>query len=344
MNGFGLQALMPVREWQSPDPSVFAQEIYPQSEPAILRGLVKGWPIVSAAKNDPRATLARLRDSAAKCDVEYAAAPHELGGLLHYLPDLSAFTFSRRKSTFPDFIEMLAAASQHDQPHSLALQSTDAETLLPGFTAAHSMPLVPPEVRPKIWIGNRAVVATHNDPADNIACVVAGRRRFTLFPPDQIGNLYMGPLHVTPAGTPISMVHVTDPDFDRYPRFANALRAAMVAELGPGDAIFIPYHWYHHVEALEPVNVLVNYWWGDAASERDLPWLALLASLSAIRHLPENQRRAWRAAFDNYVFLQGDNPAAHLPEFARGMLGRLNAEERGALRRNIAKAFNDAPS
>ena len=57
------------------------------------------------------------------------------------------------------------------------------------------------------------------------------------------------------------MVHVTAPDLERYPRFASALERAQEAELLPGDASFIPRDWYHHVEALECFNVLVNYWW-----------------------------------------------------------------------------------
>jgi len=71
----------------------------------------------------------------------------------------------------------------------------------------------------------------------------------------------MGPAHPTPAGTPVSMVHVSAPDLDRYPLFASALEKAEEAELLPGDAIFIPRNWFHHVEALERFNVLVNYWW-----------------------------------------------------------------------------------
>jgi hypothetical protein len=77
----------------------------------------------------------------------------------------------------------------------------------------------------------------------------------------------MGPAHPTPAGTPVSMVHVTAPDLDRFPRFASALEAGEEAELNPGDAIFIPKDWFHHVEALEPFNMLVNYWWDASAGQ-----------------------------------------------------------------------------
>ena len=56
------------------------------------------------------------------------------------------------------------------------------------------------------------------------------------------------------------MVHVTAPDLDRFPLFEAALELAQEAVLSPGDAIFIPRCWFHHVEALERFNILVNYW------------------------------------------------------------------------------------
>lgn len=95
--------------------------------------------------------------------------------------------------------------------------------------------------------------------------VAAGRRRFTLFPPEAEPYLYMGPAHPTPAGTPVSMVHVSAPDLDRFPLFTMALESAETAELLPGDAIYIPRDWFHHVEALDRFNMLVNYWWDAAA-------------------------------------------------------------------------------
>ncbi|MFX6149073.1 cupin-like domain-containing protein, partial [Acinetobacter baumannii] len=86
---------------------------------------------------------------------------------------------------------------------------------------------------------------------------------FTLFPPDQFGNLYLGPLDNTPAGRAVSMVDFAEPDFAAHPRFREALAHAQVAELEPGDAIFIPSMWYHHVEGRSAFNVLINYWWRE---------------------------------------------------------------------------------
>jgi len=45
-------------------------------------------------------------------------------------------------------------------------------------------PLLDKSIAPTMWMGNQAMVAPHYDPYDNLAAVVAGRREFTLFPPE----------------------------------------------------------------------------------------------------------------------------------------------------------------
>ena len=104
----------------------------------------------------------------------------------------------------------------------MAVQSERIADLLPGFIAANPMPLVP-DVAPRIWIGNRIRVAPHYDLKENVAVCVAGRRRFTLFPPHAVSALYPGPLELTPAGTPVSMVDLAEPDLTAHPRFPEAL-------------------------------------------------------------------------------------------------------------------------
>src|SRR3546814_4100254 len=81
-----------------------------------------------------------------------------------------------------------------------------------------SSDLPAPDAVPRVWIGNATHVSTHYDVSSNLACVVAGRRRFTLFPPDQIANLYVGPLDVTMAGQPASMVDLAAPDLTQIGR------------------------------------------------------------------------------------------------------------------------------
>ena len=62
------------------------------------------------------------------------------------------------------------------------------------------MALLDEKILPRIWLGNRITTPAHVDEWNNVGCVVAGRRRFTLFPPEQITNLYIGPLDFAPTG------------------------------------------------------------------------------------------------------------------------------------------------
>ena len=130
-----------------------------------------------------------------------------------------------------------------------------------------------------IWIGNRTRIAAHQDLPDNLACVAVGHRRFTLFPPDQARNLYPGPFELTPAGPIISMVDFDDPDLERFPGFSEAMAAALVVDLAPGDALYIPYLWWHHVRSLDPLNMLVNFWWAPRANAEEYGADALLLAM-----------------------------------------------------------------
>lgn len=302
-------------------------------EPAVLRGLVRYWPAVAAAREGRLSTYLGTMASDVPVPV-VAAAPAE-EGRLHYEPSLRGPNFRRSPATLRGFLDELDRGGEG----TLAVQGLDLASVLPDFAARHAMPLLPLGVPPRAWIGTAAIVATHNDPLENIACVVAGRRRFTLFAPEEIANLYMGPFHVTPAGTPVSMVHVTAPDLARYPRFTAALARARSAELEPGDAIYIPYGWYHHVEAIAPVNMLVNYWWNPARSDIGSPWDALMHGMMTLRQLPPDQRRAWRAMFDHYVFLAHGDPGAHLPEDARGIIGADTPEDVARMRQGLITAL-----
>ena len=173
--------------------------------------------------------------------------------------------------------------------------------------------------------------------SSNVACVVAGRRRFTVFPPDQFANLYVGPLDHTMAGQPNSLVDPDAPDLDRFPRYAEALAHARSAVLEPGDAIFLPPMWWHHVRALDRFNVLVNYWWGHEAAEA---FPALIHAILAVRDLPPREREVWRSWFDQLVFDDHAPRAAdHLPPAARSVLAAPSEERRQRLRGFLFRAL-----
>lgn len=327
----------PIRTWREVTPEIFVQEIRPLGQPAVMKGLVTHWPAVANAQLSSQDFANYLAGMSGSVPIPYAMASPEIEGRFHYSHDLRHPNFEKAKLPLRDFLELLLQESGREQPMALAAQGLVISECLTGFADENHMPILPPTVAARLWIGNAAKVATHNDPSENIACVVAGRRRFTVFPPAQIGNLYIGPLHLTPAGTPVSMVHLTKPDLERYPRFAEALNAAQSAQLEPGDAIYLPYQWFHHVEALDPVSALVNYWWDTARTDLGSPWDAMLHGMMSLRGLPPEQRRAWRAAFDHYVFLENGNPCDHLPEYARGVLGADTPNDIQQMRQTLIK-------
>jgi hypothetical protein len=158
---------------------------------------------------------------------------------------------------------------------------------------------------------------------DNIACVVAGERRFTLFAPETIDRLYIGPIDHTMAGQPVSLAASAPADDERYPLFRAVRQQALVAELGPGDAIYIPKLWWHQVEAISPFNALVNYWWDAFSAGPDSPSVALLLSMITISERPPAERQAWQAFFEHFVFRGKGHPLAHLPQSQHGVLGPL---------------------
>jgi hypothetical protein len=267
MSSSRTEGLRQIAERVAPTREQFRAEILPTGQPAVLRGLARDWPLVIAAREDAHKAMAMLEAGANANLTNVLRADPEVEGRFHYGNDVQTFNFTRGQGNVAGIIAGLREEAKRYRPFAMAAQGMDAARFFPGFAALHSMPLVPAEAGPRLWIGNAAKVATHNDPIENVAVVAVGRRRFTLFPPDAEPDLYMGPKHPTPAGAQISMVHVTAPDLDRYPRFASALDVAQEAELLPGDALFIPRDWFHHVEALERFNVLVNYWW-DAGKDQ----------------------------------------------------------------------------
>lgn len=318
----GLPDPAPIREFDDIDADEF-RELRASCEPAVFRGLARDWPAVRMAGEGDEAFIAYLKRFRPERQVQAIVGEPEIEGRFFYTDDMLDLNFKRGRSALEPFLDRLLRDRGNAAPLAMAVQSEPIPEVLPGFEAENRIELVPASAVPRAWIGNRIRVATHYDLLENIGVVVAGRRRFTLFPPEQLPNLYPGPFELTPAGTPVSLVDLARPDLDRFPRYAEAAKTAQRAELEPGDAIYIPYHWWHGVDSLEPLNLFVNYWWDDAPGGIGRPYDALMYSFFALKHLPPEQREVWRMTFDYYIFCTSGDPAEHLPVAARGVLGEL---------------------
>jgi hypothetical protein len=299
ISGAGLQSL--------PD------EVVEGGRPTVVRGAFSDWPFVRAALQSDEAAIAYLERFYNGRPVSAIVAPASERGRFFYRPDSKRMNFERSDGLLPNVLKGLLEQQKVERPFGIAMQAISAPDCLPGLEDENRNSLVPEGTRARIWIGNAVTVAPHFDVSENLACVIAGRRRFIVFPPEQTANLYPGPMDITPANVPISMVPMEEPDLGRFPRYREALNAAFVAELEPGDAIYIPYLWWHGVQSLGSFNVLMNYWWNRDESSGGYPYAVFLRLAYALyRDMPAKHRGAWRALYDHYVFQAGGDPMAAL--------------------------------
>ena len=325
----------PIRELAGIDASrggALPDSLLESTEPVVVRGLVSHWPMVQAARRSPAEASAYLLRLYSGMKVTVLFAGPQIEGRFFYTDDLTGLNFRRAKTTLESVLADLERAARDPRPPAIYVGSTSVEECLPRFRAANDLDFGVHAPVASFWLGNRTRIAAHQDLPTNLACVVAGRRRFTLFPPGQLANLYIGPMELTPAGQPISLVDFSRPDYERFPRFAEAQKHARVAELAAGDALLIPSLWWHYIEGLDPINALVNYWWRRSPEYRGAPLAALLHALLAVRDLPPEQRAAWQEVFRHYVFEAGDETAAHIDPARRGMLGPLDEDAAQKLR------------
>lgn len=334
------EAMRPITEIDGLTREAFHRDVVAAYEPVVMRGLVRDWPLATNGRAGIEPCLQYLMGFDQGASVDAVLAKPDAVRAFSYKPGLEGFNFLHDKRPYAALFEQLWRYSHFPEPPSLAAQSALVATALPGLERANACPLLDATVAPRIWIGNRATVPAHFDDSHNLACVAAGRRRFTLLPPQCAPLLYLGPPDHAPTPAPMSVVpDVHRADLQQFPLLAQALQQARVAELEPGDALYIPPLWFHQVEALDPhLNILMNYWWRpQPAPQRndDLHIAALRLAMLALRHLPDAEREGWRALFDHYVFGARGAALDHIPPGQRHLFGEIDAAADAAMRADI---------
>jgi hypothetical protein len=328
--------LRPADEMSGSGLTSLPDEVTNSGRPMVLRGAVAEWPLVRAARQSDEAAVQYLSRFDSGRPVGTIVAPPSERGRFFYRADSKRMNFERSAESLSGVLQGLLRQKGAEQPFGIAMQAILAPEILPGFQEDNPNPLIPRDTPARLWIGNRVTVAPHFDVADNLACVTAGRRRFILFPSEQTANLYPGPMDLTPAGVPISMVSLDEPEFDRFPRYREALDAALVAELEPGDAVYIPYLWWHGVQSLADFNILTNYWWNrDEAAARHPYALLLQLTYALYRGMRPEHRHAWRALYDHYIFEGDGDPMAPLPPTHRDPAQPIDRERTAGLGKAI---------
>lgn len=318
--------LMP--EYSALSAGQFFEQLVPEQKPVVIRGFAQHWPLVAAAGQGHSAFIAYLLKFYQGAKARMVVAPPSANKRFYYNEAMTDVNYLSGEERVDLFLGRLLELVDREVYPAISMQNALIDDILPGLVDENRSSFFP-ELSPRLWVGNEGIVSTHYDGSDNLACVVAGRRRFILFPPAQTGHLYPGPLNFTPAGAPTSLVDVHNPDLERYPLFRQAQAEAFSAQLGPGDAIFIPMLWWHHVESLDKVNALMNYWWNGSSAPNAVSPSAidsLNLALLAMRDLTPRQREAWRHMFDHYLFKQGVDPNSYIPSHQQHILGEMSPD------------------
>lgn len=161
------------------------------------------------------AGVANMATPATKSPIMFLVGEQDIEDRFHYSDDGLGLNFRRERAHLHDFLLMFLP-----KPRILPLARwrhwVRQRISLTRVAQAHPVPLLPPSAMLRMWIGDAATVTTHNDKLENIACAAADRRRFKMFLSEAI---------------------------------------AQVAEMEAGDALYIPYQRYHHVDELDPDNI-----------------------------------------------------------------------------------------
>ncbi|XP_028846595.1 HSPB1-associated protein 1 homolog [Denticeps clupeoides] len=159
-----------------------------------------------------------------------------------------------------------------------------------------------------LWLGTEgANTPCHMDSYGcNLILQVQGRKRWHLFPPEDTKRLYPTRIPYEESSV-FSQVNVLQPDLDMFPGFREA--RAHVVTLQPGQVLFVPRHWWHYVESVDPVTVSINSWMEQEADDETRVGEALTKTLvCAMKTTPsQDNNDNWLNPTEDGVTSHGEN-------------------------------------
>lgn len=320
-------------------------QLFSLDQPVILKGLVKDWPLVRAGQESSEKVMTLLEQHYSERPMLVYKGASEIKGRFGYNESCTGFNFSSERSTIPEVFNAIRGQLPDPEHDYLYINSLRLDEGFPELSLTHQLVFEHSEFNnnqplAKIWLGTESVAAAHFDQPRNIACCVLGKRRFTLFPPDQVHNLYPGPLSPTPGGQVVTLADLSRPDFKRFPRLIHALENAYIADLEPGDGLYYPSMWWHEVEAFDRFNAMVNFWWMTAAPYLGSPMDALLHAMMSLRDRPAGEKNAWQVLFDYYIFGDAQQVRNHMPPECHGALASMDDTQARRMRALLLRNLN----
>ena len=229
----------PLPELDALDEATLYHRYWTPNRPVVLRGGAAGWPAIGWTFG---ALAGRFRWAPVDVLVRRSA------GWWHEAREIKRMPFGELvDAALGPASDQLYADGRTDLLLQAGLAPLRAELgLLPGLVG---------DGHPRAWIGpGGTVTPTHHDQSSAWQVQLVGKKRTWL----------ASPLDPSLADTAVGLYNTVDP---REPRVGEARWHGV--EVGPGDAVFVPVGWWHHVEALEPsISVsLSGFRWPNA-----FPW------------------------------------------------------------------------
>lgn len=185
---------------------------------------------------------------------------------------------NRVSMNFGDYLDYLSTAAEQEERQDELDQTTEREVAYlaqnelfaevqndiptPHFCSDGSFNVGEGKLyHSMLWLGPRGTISPlHYDPLDNLLMQIVGSKRVLLYPPD---NTKSGSWHY--AGYKgnqynTSAVDVENPNYEDYPNF-QAAPTPHECVIGPGDVLFIPAKWWHHVRSFSNWSASTNVWW-----------------------------------------------------------------------------------
>ncbi|CAH1159504.1 unnamed protein product [Phyllotreta striolata] len=231
---------------ECPSLEYFNKHYFLPQTPVKLQGCLQHWPALKKWQD-----INYLLEIAGDRTV-----PIEIGS--HYVDE----NWTQKLMTLKEFIERHYLSDTGDigylAQHNLFEQITELkdDIRIPDYCCLSTDYEHTTEPDINAWLGPKGTVSPlHHDPKNNLLTQVYGTKQIILFSPEDTPNLYP---HDDKLLNNTAQVDPVNPDLQKHPKFSNAHIYKCLLE--PGEMVFIPVKWWHHVTAIEK-SFSVSFWW-----------------------------------------------------------------------------------
>jgi LPS sulfotransferase NodH len=215
----------------------FLEDYYAANKPVVMTGLSDSWPALKlwtadylkAAIGDAEVEIMASREADPRCDMNLQQ--------------------HRSVVRFGEYVDKVFGGGATNDYYLVAnnhfFRRPQCRRLLDDLTVFEEY-LDPAALDDRcfLWLGpGGTVTPLHHDACNIMMAQVSGRKHFHIVPAEQWQYLYNTTSYW-------SDVDCEKPDFLRWPQFRHATVIELTLE--PGEVMFMPVGWWHHVRTLEP--------------------------------------------------------------------------------------------